>query len=64
MAKECEAHLDAFTGNPVDYPVIVVSILATADGMVFLKVIAGNQVCPVHSVGRFRCGLGKHPPLT
>jgi hypothetical protein len=63
MSKECETYLDAFTGNPVDYPAIVSSLLATADGMVFLTVLTGDQVCPVHSLGKFSCGLGKHTPL-
>jgi hypothetical protein len=62
MSKECETYLDAFTGNPVDYPAIVSSLLATADGMVFLTVLTGDQLCPVHSLGKFSCGLGKHTP--
>jgi hypothetical protein len=49
-------------GNPVDYTAIVTSLLASSDGLVFLTVLTGNQVCPVHSIGRFSCGLGKHTP--
>jgi hypothetical protein len=62
LAKECEAYVDVFTGNPVDYNTIVTSLLATADGLVFLTVLTGNLVCPVHSLGRFSCGLGRHTP--
>ena len=62
LVKECKACLDGFTGNPVDYPETVKSLLAKFDGMVLLTVISGNKVCLVNSVGRFICGLGKHPP--
>jgi hypothetical protein len=63
-AAECETYLDAFNGTPVDYNAIVLtSLLAASDGMVFLTVLARNEVCPVHSIGRFTCRLGKHTPL-
>jgi hypothetical protein len=62
MAAECETYLEAFGETPVDYNAIVMSLLAASDGMVFLTVLTGNQVCPVHSIGRFSCGLGKHTP--
>ena len=44
LEKECEAYLYTFTGNTVDYIAIMISLLATAGGIVFLEVIAGNQV--------------------
>ena len=44
LEKECEAYLYTFTGNTGDYIAIMISILATAGGMVFLAVIAGNQL--------------------
>ena len=59
LAKECEVYLAAFTGTTVDYPGIISSLLSAADGLVFLTVLQGNQVCIVHSVGRFSCGLGR-----
>jgi hypothetical protein len=59
MAAECETYLKAFTGTPVNYNRIVMSLLATADGMVFLTILTGNQVCPIHLLGRFSCGLGR-----
>jgi hypothetical protein len=62
MAAEYETYLEAFSGIPVDYSTIVTSLLAASDGMVFLTLLSGNQVCPVHSLGRFSCGLGKHTP--
>ena len=62
MAAECETYIETFSGTPVDYNAIVTLLLAAADGMVFLTVLAGNQVCPMHSLNRFSCGLGKHTP--
>jgi hypothetical protein len=62
MATECEMYLDAFKGTPVDYNDIITSLLATSKGMIFLTVLTGNQVCPVHSLGRYSCGLGMHTP--
>jgi hypothetical protein len=59
MAKECETYLEAFLDHPVDYNALISLLLTTADGMVFLTVLTGNQVVPVHSIGRFSCGLGK-----
>jgi hypothetical protein len=59
MAKECESYLDAFSQTPVDFNALVSSLLTTADGMVFLTVLTGNQVVPVHSIGKFSCGLGR-----
>ncbi len=50
MATECEMYLDAFKGTPVDYNDIITSLLATSKGMIFLTVLTGNQVCPVHSL--------------
>ena len=51
LVKECEAYLDAFTGNSVDYPAIVMLILATANSIVFLAVLDRNQVFLVPAVG-------------
>ena len=28
----------------------------------FLTVLSGDQVCTLHSIGRFRCDIGKHTP--
>ena len=44
LLNEYEAYLDPFTGKPVEYPAIVTSLLATANGMVFLMLPTSNQV--------------------
>jgi hypothetical protein len=62
MAAECEAYIETFSGTPVDYNAIITSLLVASDGMVFLTLLAGNQGCTVHLMGRFSCGLGKHTP--
>jgi hypothetical protein len=62
MAADCETYMAAFGGNPVDYNTIVTSLLAASEGMVFLTVLTGDLVCPVHWLGIFSCGLGKHTP--
>ena len=59
MENECEVYLDAFTGTTIDFSGIILSLLLAADGLVFLTVLQGNQVCIVHSVGRFSCRLGR-----
>ena len=46
----------------MEYVTIITPLLATADGMVFLTVLARDQVYMVHSIGRFRCGIGKLTP--
>jgi hypothetical protein len=51
MAAECKAYIEAFSGTPVDYNAIVTLLLAASEGMVFLTVLAGNQVCTVHLMG-------------
>ena len=43
----------------MDYPGIVLSLLAVMYVLVFLTVFPDNQVCIFHSVGRFSCGLGR-----
>ena len=62
LDKECKLYHDAFTRNPVEYLTMLTSLLETADGMVFLAVLSGDQVCMVNSIGRFTFGLGKHTP--
>ena len=52
-------YLAAFTGNIVYYPVIFLSILSVVDVLLFLMFLQRNQVCIVHSLDRFSCGLGR-----
>ena len=59
MEKECEVYLTAFTGTTVDYPAIVSYLRTVADGLVFMKVLLGNQVLIMNLVGRFSCGMGR-----
>ena len=57
LEKDRELYLTDLTGTTVDYTGIVLPIFATADGLVFLTVFPGKQLCIVHSVRRFNCGL-------
>ena len=44
MAKECEVYLATFTGTTMDYSGIVLSVLLSSDGLVFLTILQGNKV--------------------
>ena len=44
LDKECDLYCDAFTGNLVEYITIIEPKLDTANCMVFLTVLAGDQV--------------------
>ena len=62
LPKECDSYCDAFTGNPVEYVDIITPLLATSNGMVFLKLLVGDQVYTLHLIGRFIYGIVKHTP--
>ena len=62
LAKECDFYHDAFTGNLVEHVTIITSLLATSNSVVFLAVLAGDQVCTVHLIGRFIWGISKLTP--
>ena len=59
LENECELYLDAFKRTTIDFPGIVSPPLPATGGLLFLKVLLGNQVCTVHFVGRFSFVLGR-----
>jgi hypothetical protein len=62
MKEEIETCLHACTAAPIDYNTTQATLLESTDGIVFLMMLAGNQVCVVHSLGQFSSGLGGNTP--
>jgi hypothetical protein len=62
MKEEVETYIQVYTRDPIDYTATSNAILTSTDGLCFLTILAGNQVCVVHSLGRFNSGLGRNTP--
>jgi hypothetical protein len=62
MKEEVESYIQVYTQAPIDYTTTQNTILSSTDGLCFLTILAGNQVCVVHLLGRFSSGLGRNTP--
>ena len=62
LVKEYDSYCDIFICNKLGCVTIKKSLFATSNGMVFLEMLSGDQVCMVHSIGRLSCRIGKHTP--
>ena len=62
MKEEVESYIQVYTEAPIDYTTTQNTILSSTDGLCFLTILAGNQVCVIHSLGRFSSGLGRNTP--
>ena len=62
LTKECEAYLDAFTGNPVYYPVIMMLFLSNVQRYA-IPVNASGEASVPSAIGRKirLCGWETHP---
>ena len=62
FSKESDLYCDGLMENLVEYVTIITFPWATAKFMLLLRVLSGDQLCRVHLIGRFRCGIRKHTP--
>jgi hypothetical protein len=62
LKEEIATYLQVYTAPPIDYTATKAALLTSTSQLCFLTILAGNQVCVVHSLGRFSSGLGRSTP--